>query len=264
MRKGVVAPEDRLLPATHQSLARGVRDGDVRGVLHVLTVSGGIAVGPKEGRSVLFGRNRPEVHVCVGEDDRRISRRQGVLTYHGSCWWISSLGRVPLRLPGSRLLFKQDESFPLAAGYTPVFVRGSGGREHLVEVHVRSDEPPRAEHTCTTQPPGTWALTSAERLALVVLSQRYLLHEPCPSPLSWRQAAQHLSDMWPEACWTQKKVEHLVGAVRKRLSRAGIAGLTKEEVGEPVGNMVNHNLIRELLESGTLVPPDLSSLICDG
>ncbi len=37
-------------------------------------------------------------------------------------------------------------------------------------------------------------------------------------------------------------------------------GLTREEVGEPVGNMLNHNLITELLRTRTLVPPDLLML----
>lgn len=40
-------------------------------------------------------------------------------------------------------------------------------------------------------------------------------------------------------------------------SAGGIAGLTREEVGEPVGNTLTHNLIRDLMESTTLVPPDL-------
>lgn len=46
-----------------------------------------------------------------------------------------------------------------------------------------------------------------------------------------------------------------------RLSRAGgVEGLTREEVGEPVGNTLNHNLIMELLRSTTLVPSDLNLL----
>ena len=45
--------------------------------------------------------------------------------------------------------------------------------------------------------------------------------------------------------------------MRRRLSSAGVPGLTREEVGEPVGNMLNHNLIGELLRTRTLVPPDL-------
>lgn len=55
-------------------------------------------------------------------------------------------------------------------------------------------------------------------------------------------------------------VEHLVVGVRTRLSRDGVAGLTRAEIGEPVGNSLNHNLLRELLLSTTLVPPDLALL----
>ncbi len=48
--------------------------------------------------------------------------------------------------------------------------------------------------------------------------------------------------------------------MRERLSRGGVAGLTREEVGEPVGNKLNDNLIRALVLSTTLVPPDLRQL----
>lgn len=249
--------DGRALPATHHSLAWGV-SGGMAGTLHVLAMSGGITVGPKEGRTILFGRNRPDVHVCVGEDDQRISRHQGTLTHHDNQWWIGTAGRLPLRLPGSRLLFNQDEPLPLEPGYTPVFLRGSHGREHLLEVHVRAgtDQVTATHHSASTRPPRTWPLSPVEHLALVVLGQRYLLHEAYPNPLSWRQAAEQLDEIRPGEGWTHKKVEHLVVGVRNRLSRAGVAGLTREEVGEPVGNTLNHNLLRELLESTTLVPPD--------
>jgi hypothetical protein len=94
-----------------------------------------------------------------------------------------------------------------------------------------------------------------------VLGQRYLLHEPNPQPLTWRQAADQLGELQPPAAqWSAKRVEHLVGRVRARLSRAGVAGLTREEVSGPVGNALNHNLITELVRSTTLVPPDLRRL----
>jgi hypothetical protein len=44
------------------------------------------------------------------------------------------------------------------------------------------------------------------------------------------------------------------------LSRAGVAGLTREEVTGPVGNALNHNLLTEMVRSTTLVPPDLRRL----
>jgi hypothetical protein len=40
----------------------------------------------------------------------------------------------------------------------------------------------------------------------------------------------------------------------------GVPGLTREEVGEPAGNMLNHNLIMELLRTITLMPQDLRLL----
>jgi hypothetical protein len=54
-----------------------------------------------------------------------------------------------------------------------------------------------------------------------------------------------------------KRVEHVIYRVRARLSRAGVPGLTREEVSNPVGNTLNHNLIQELLMTTTLVPMDL-------
>lgn len=251
----------RPLTAGRGSLARGVPQS-APGTIYALAISGGITVGPREGRTILFGRNRPEVHVCIGENDPRVSRNHGALTYRGDHWWVNTTGRVPVRLPGSRLLFTDDEPVPLAEGYTPVFVRGSSAREHLLELYVtdQNGQRPVAHYGDPTQAPKSWKLSSIERLVLVVLGQRYLLHEPYPQPLAWRQAADHLADLQPDAGWSPKKVEHLVGAVRARLSKGGIPGLTREEVGEPLGNTLNHNLIHELMESTTLVPPDLRLL----
>ena len=56
----------------------------------------------------------------------------------------------------------------------------------------------------------------------------------------------------------QALAEHLIGDVRDRMSREGVSGLSREEVGEPVGNSLNHNLIQELMLSMTLVPRDLT------
>ncbi|QWF82882.1 FHA domain-containing protein [Amycolatopsis sp. CA-230715] len=251
----------RPLPAAYGSLARGVPVSAV-GTLFALSLAGGITLGPKEGRSIIFGRNRPEVHVCLGEDDPKVSRQHGTLAHHEGAWWIANTGKLPIRLPGSRLLFGDEEPVPLAEGYTPLFVRGSHNREHLLEAYVTGSTgikpPPR--HAEITQPPRTWLLQADERLALIVLGQRYLLHELRPQPLSWRQAAAQLALLHPDAGWTAKRVEHVVVAVRNRLSRGGVPGLTREEVGEPVGNTLNDNLLKELLLSTTLVPPDLTLL----
>lgn len=252
--------DERLVP-TGGSLAFGVAPSKP-GTVFVSGVAGGIVVGPREGRTVLFGRNRPDVHVCVGEDDRLVSRQHGELAYHRRQWWVRTLGRRPLRLPGSRLLHPDEEALPLAEGYTPLFLSGSHGREHLLELYVTGSggQRPPSQHRDLTHPPRMWRLRADERLALVALGQRYLLHEARPQPLSWRQAADQLAELQPGARWTAKRVEHMVVAVRDRLSRGGVAGLTREEVGEPVGNALNDNLLRELMLSTTLVPPDLALL----
>ncbi|MGH8795286.1 MAG: FHA domain-containing protein [Stackebrandtia sp.] len=261
MNESLRAKGGQRLAAEHGSLAFGVPTSPP-GTIYALAIAGGIKLGPKEGREILFGRNRPEVHVCLGENDRRVSRCHGRLTCRLDRWWVSNSGRVPLRLPGSRLLFAEDEPVPLAAGYTPLFVRGSSGREHLLELYVAGadGQRPLPQHDHATRPPKTWRLTPVERLALVVLGQRYLLHDAHPRPLTWRQAADQLAELEQDAGWSAKRVEHLVTAIRSRLSKGGVAGLTRDEVGEPVGNTLNHNLIRELLESTTLVPPDLRLL----
>jgi hypothetical protein len=41
------------------------------------------------------------------------------------------------------------------------------------------------------------------------------------------------------------------------MSRRGVPYLTREEVGEPVGNTLNDNLLRELVRSSALTPKDL-------
>lgn len=252
------------LPPTHLSLALGTPPA-APGTIFVLAVGSGFTVGPRENRTVVFGRNRPDVHVCVGEDDRRVSRHHGTLTYRQERWWVANTGRLPIRLPGGWLLFAGEDEVPLEDGYTPLFVRGAGRREHLLEVYVTGPDgqAPRRQPSDATHPPRTWRLNPDERIALVVLGQRYLLHEDRPQPLAWREAAAQLAQLRPDAGWTAKKVEHAVVAVRTRLSKGGVPGLTREEVGEPVGNALNDNLLRELMESTTLVPPDLALLDSD-
>lgn len=87
--------------------------------------------------------------------------------------------------------------------------------------------------------------------------RRHLLHEAYPQPCTGQQVATDLGALLPDEQWSAKRVKHLVSGVRRRLSRAGVPGLTREEVGEPVGNMLNHNLVTELLQTRTLVPPDV-------
>ncbi|MFB9907672.1 hypothetical protein [Allokutzneria oryzae] len=92
------------------------------GTSYALVSSGGVAARPSERRTITFGRNRCEVHVRVGE-----------LVNRGSRWWAGNTGRLPIRMPASRLLFPDEELLPLTDGHTPLFVRASSGREHLLE-----------------------------------------------------------------------------------------------------------------------------------
>ncbi|PXX62142.1 hypothetical protein DFR70_1078 [Nocardia tenerifensis] len=249
------------LRADHGSLARGV-SAAAPGTLFALAVTGGVIANPTEGRRIRFGRNKPEVDVCLGGDDRKVSRCHGVLVRHRRRWWVSTLGRTPVRFPGSRLLFAGEEPIPLETGYTPLFIPGSGSRIHVLELYVAGpEENPVPVHPADpTAQPRTYWLSPTERLILVVLAQRYLLQEPYPQPMAWRQAAVHLDDLQPDSGWNAKRVERIVEKVRTRLSNEGVPGLTREEVGEPIGNTLNHNLIRELMDSTTLVPADLRLL----
>lgn len=245
-------------------LESGLPDRPAPGMIYALSLEGGIAFGPKEGRSILFGRNRDDVHVCLGGKDRAVSREHGRLTHRAGRWWVDALGRTPVRLPGSRLVFPQDEPVSLPEGYTPLFVRGSQRREHLMELYVvpESGYRPPDVHTAATNQK-TWALSEEERLVMVALAQRYLLHEEFPQPVSRREAAEALDRVQPDGKWSDRRVERIATRVRSRLSRKGVRGLTREEVGEPVGNALNHHLIVELLHSAMLVPPDLRWIFPD-
>ncbi len=185
---------------------------------------GGAITGPAEGRRIRFGRNRHELDICIGTDDRKISRCHGVPIRHRNLWWVGNTGRQPIRLAGSRKLFTDEEPSPLGPGYTPLLILGSGKREHLLELYVAGADERRkpAGPADPTHPPRVWRLS--------------------------------------EVGWNAKRVEHLIVRVRTRLSAAG-PGPTREEVGEPVGNSLDHDLICELMDSTTLVPRSFVSWI---
>jgi hypothetical protein len=238
----------------------GAQDGTLR----ARTVDGSLVVAPREGRVIRFGRDPDQVNLCLGIDDLRVSRRQGELTFRERRWWLHNVGKPCIRLP-DRELFTGEEPVPLPIGHTPMFVSGSGNREHLLEVHVTGQDGHRSsvKPGDTTREHSIWPLSDAERLTMIVLGQRYLMHERGAQPLPWRLVVEQLTELAPDTAWRIKKVEHLVGRVRSRLSDAGVAGLRRTEVSEPIGNTLNHNLIRELIRSGTVVPADLGRLDLD-
>jgi hypothetical protein len=242
------------------SLVFGVPD-HAPGTIIVQSIASRLTFAAREGRTVCFGRSELDTHVCVGADDPHVSREQGTLTYRQGTWWVANLGRMPMRLPGPRMLFAGEEPVPLDDGYTQMFVHGSPRREHLLEAYVvgSAGGSPTLLPEDVTRPPRVWRLNPRERLALAVLGQRYLRHEAHPQPLTWKETAAQLAEVRPGDGWTEKRVEHLVVDVRKRLNRGGVSGLTEDEVGRPVGNALNDNLLRELLMSTSLVPADLAA-----
>lgn len=248
------------VPGSSRRLADGVPHG-VPDALSLLSLGGQLTSVPRDGLEIRFGRNRPDVDLCVGEDDLQVSRVHGVLRFQGRQWWLTNTGRTPIRLPHA-LQPPDAERYPLSQGYTPLYVLGSRGREHLLEVYVAGPDGrrPQPRPTAETAEPRRWRLTDDERLALVTIGQRYLLQDPQAQPLSRQQAADELLELYPAGHWTSKKVEHLIADVRKRLSASGVYGLRRDEVGEPIGLSLVANLLNELTRSTSLAATDLRLL----
>ncbi|MEV6896717.1 FHA domain-containing protein [Amycolatopsis sp. NPDC051372] len=228
----------RALPAGHPSLARGFASPP--GTLVVLGLAGGVLVPPSAPGPVTFGRNTAEVSVPVGEDDRRVSRRHGVLEHHRDRWWVRATGKVPLRLPESRLLFTGAAPLALPAGYLPLFVHGSRGREHVLEVHVADGRP-------AAPPAARGGLDTRERLALTVVGQSFLRWEALPRPVPPERAAAQLAVLDPGGDWTALGVRAALDGVRARFRPAS---------GDDL-------LFGALLAAAVLVPPDLALLTAE-
>ncbi|MGV9377611.1 FHA domain-containing protein [Nonomuraea sp. NPDC003707] len=249
------------------SLAHGV-DPAVPGTLHARTIMGGIRVAPRPGRHVRFGRDqRPTVDLRVGADDQSVSRLHAEATYEDSRWWLRNLGQQLVRLPRGQLMHSSTDPVPLAPGYTPLFIRGSGYRQHLVELYVTGayGDTQADLHAAATTPPKIWGLSETERLLLVVLGERYLLYEEAPRPLTYNQAEARLAYLRPGEKWRAGIVEDRIEAVRHRLHAAGFTYPLRHDrsEGRPYDNNLLHNLLRGLVESTTLVPPDLDLLETD-
>ncbi|MET9557425.1 hypothetical protein [Streptomyces sp. NPDC006645] len=256
-----------LLPADMGSLSRTVPSA-LPGTLFVLGSNGGMRVTADAEFPVLFGRNEPDVHVCVGAGDSRVSRRQGLIVREPSRWMVRNTGKLPIRLPGSRLVLGGDDA-ELSAGYTPLFVV-SPRQEHLLEVRIAASAPTpgagnaREAHEAATYDQGVRTLSPTEKLVLVCLARRYLSNEPQPQPLAWTQVAFELSRLRPDERWGPKRAAHIVALVRRRLSeKDNVPGLMEREIPPPVGNALNHNLIMDLLVTTTIVRTDLH-LLGDG
>ncbi|MFF5717184.1 hypothetical protein [Streptomyces buecherae] len=233
------------------------------GTLFVLGTNGGMSVAPDADFPLMFGRDMPDVHVCVGAADRRVSRRQGLITREASRWVLRNTGKLPIRFPGSRLVLGGDTA-ELSPGYTPLFIV-STRQEHLLEVRVTASAPrggaSPASCGADTYDGDAHELSPDERLVLTCLGQRYLRADPHPQPLTWSQVAFEVGALRPDERWTAKRAAHIVTLVRQRLSREyAVAGLLEEEIPPPVGNALNHNLINNLLVTTTLTRADLHEL----
>jgi hypothetical protein len=246
------APEDH-----RRSLAHDVPPAPV-GTLHLRATGGLFRREPERGLVLRFGRgHRPDIDVVVGADDMRVSRLHGALTYWRGCWWLRIVGREPVRLPDGQLVDATSDPVPLAIGYTPLFVTGSGCREHLVELYVTGFHEPFGR-----RPPRTWPLDEEERLVLVVLGQDYLRHAPEPRPLPYPRAAVQLGYLCPAEVWGARRIALTVAQVVERLARGGGFPHPLKRRGRGAGNdaALLHNLLRGLVAAGTLVPPDLALL----
>ena len=120
-------------------------------------------------------------------------------------------------------------------------------------------------HEAETVPPKIWEISETERLLLVVLGQRYLLYEETPRPLTYNQAEARLAALRPAERWRAGIIENRVEAVRHRLHEAGFPYPLRHDPseGRPYDNNLLHNLLKGMVESTTLVPPDLDLLESD-
>ena len=251
----------RKLPALTGGLAAKSPAGPP-GSIFVYSAGGGFAAPPLERLQVRFGRHADEVEVCIGSDAAQISRQHGRIVRAGRDWWLHNDGRMPIRVPNTANLLLPGRHMALAKGYSPLFIDGSAERQHLLEVRVvgLSRDVPSSAADEATKAPQVHELGDVERLVLTALAQRYLRQESLPQPVAWQQVADDLNAVEGQQGWHWHRASNVADAVRKRLSDKGVRGLTREEVGEPVGNKLKDNLIQELLATATLLPLDLALL----
>lgn len=148
--------------------------------------------------------------------------------------------------------------------YTPVFIGDLGRRVHSMEIRLVDYRRDKAgcDSGDETVAPMAHPLSQTERLVLTALARRYLLGLPGAQPAAWKQVATDMNQLPSNREWNEKNVARVVAGVRERLSKPDyprpVPGLLRDEVlGEPLGNALNDNLIRALLQNATLTPADL-------
>jgi hypothetical protein len=228
------------------------------GSVFVLGEHGGYGAAPRPAHQLVLGRNDEEVHVIVGDGDWYVSRRQAVVrcvSYGaGLAWTLRNLGRRPIRIPAAPLVLQEHEVV-LKTGYTSLFIEGD--RLHVVEVLVSgrlgsAQAPPDGQTGDLGHP-----LTPQQRLVLVAMFEAYLRQDDRAHPLSAKDTSAVLNTVPGQSGWTVSRVHHEVDRVRYQLAESGHGGLTAESAHPEALRL---NLVDVLLDTGTLVPPDLRLL----
>ena len=242
-----------ILPPTTPLLSRGAPEPAPPGSIFVIGDEHGWASPPRK-YTLDFGREEDVVCVPLGVDDDRISREHGVFECYGQQWWLENRGRLPIKVPGRRKLLR-GHGWTVPTGYTPLMI-ASDRRTHILHVfvvgqkHRITDRKP----TARTKNPEFYSLKRKELMVLAALAQHYLRDEPRPQPATWANTTAMLNSIPGAEQWDPRRVENLVGRIRRRL---GIPGTSQKDVCQPVGNALNENLIEALLDSGYLLPEDL-------
>lgn len=229
------------------------------GTLFVLGDEGGYAAAAVTGRTLVVGRNTPDVHVRIGGEDAYVSREHATLRCvpygSGTQWIIRNGGKLPIHLPDAPPLLREHES-ALRTGYTPLYIRGS--QLHVVEALVSDGQRRRGSVRPDTST-GTMRLplTRREWLVLVAMFHDVLAREDQALPLTWKETAKLLNTVPGQDGWTDRKAENVVDGVRHRLRDAGFERLTGETAPREA---LKGNLQRVLVDSSTLLPEDLRVL----
>lgn len=211
---------------------------------------------PHEG-PVTFGRNSEVVDLCVGENDRGVSREHVLLTFREGLWWLRNTGQRQVEIDDVQTIGPYDEEAALPDGYSSLRVHGAN-TGHTIEVLVVGPDEwePTGPSRSTTIPVRGWPLHRRERLAVVAIAEFYLRGEPDAEPRTWRQAAEVLGEADADGNWTHRSVEHVVGGVRMRMAAKGEEGLVAGEE-KVAGDTLKRNLIKILRDSGTISRRDL-------
>lgn len=229
------------------------------GSLFVLGEHGGYAAAPRPNHRLVLGRNNKDVHIIVGAGDWYVSREQAVVQCvpfgTGTTWTLRNLGRRPIRMPSAPLLLQEHETV-LKPGYTPLYIHGD--RLHVIELLVSAG---RREAMTAPANAGTrdlgWPLTDKQRMVLVAMFQAFLRQDGPAHPLSASDTSKILNAIPGQEGWTPSKVHHVVDEVRYDLAAKGETGLTVDSAHPET---LRHNLVTVLLNTATLVPPDLRLL----